>query len=133
MNTPRDEAAIRQTWQDFLRAFNLGDARACAACFTADGDRVDSVSGQSFRGRENLERSYADLFTSRYKGGTLVTEIMQIRFVSNEVALAESNNEFRTFQGSASEVRSLRATTIYVKQGGTWMIAAHRPVLLKRT
>jgi uncharacterized protein (TIGR02246 family) len=132
MSTPGDEAAIRQTWQGFVRAFNLRDARACAAFFTADGDRVDSASGESFQGRENLERSYADLFNSRYKGGTLVGEITQIRFVSSEVALAESNNEFRAFQGSASEGRSLRATTLYVKQGGTWMIAAHRPMLLMK-
>jgi len=36
-------------------------------------DRVDSLGGQSFQGRENLERAYADLFNSRYTGGTLVT------------------------------------------------------------
>jgi uncharacterized protein (TIGR02246 family) len=133
VSTRGDEAAIRQTWQGFVRAFNLGDVRACAAFFTADGDRVDSVSGESFQGRENLERAYADLFNSRYKGGTLVTEITQIRFVSNDVALAESNNEFKASQDSPSEGRSLRATTVYVKQGGSWMIAAHRPMLLKRT
>jgi hypothetical protein len=48
-NRPRDEAAIRRTWDSFVTAFNKGDAKACAALYTEDGDRVDSVSGKSFR------------------------------------------------------------------------------------
>ena len=127
-NRPGDEAAIRRTWDSFVAAFNEGDAKACAALYTEDGDRVDSVSGKSSRGRADIERSYVNLFGGRYNGGVLVGNITSIRFLTPEVAIVDLVSEVKELQGGSAKTQ-LRATTIYLKRGGTWAIAAHRPSL----
>lgn len=119
-----DEGAVRLAWSAFVEAFNRGDAAACAGLYAPDGDRKDSVSGKIFRGEDAIRLSYEGLFGGRYEGGTLVAQIEQLRFVTETVALLDIVSEVRSAASTP-----LRASTVFVKLNGVWLISAHRPSL----
>src|SRR5947209_15576383 len=50
--------------QEFIKAFNKGDAKAVASFWTEDGDYVDQL-GHQYKGREALEKLYAKVFASQ--------------------------------------------------------------------
>ena len=55
------DAEIRRAADEFVAAFNRGDAKAVAAHWTADGEYVDEA-GRVFAGREAIEKEYAAFF-----------------------------------------------------------------------
>src|SRR5437588_13066769 len=55
-------AAVRKTAEEFAKAFNKGDAKAVAAFWTANGEYT-GPDGETVRGREALEKDYAEFFT----------------------------------------------------------------------
>jgi uncharacterized protein (TIGR02246 family) len=122
-NHPTDEAAIKGLWAKFESGFNRGDWKTCASVFTVDGDRMDSF-GEFFHGRAAIEQSYIKLFSGAYKSGTTNSTMKKLRFVTPDVAIADLDSEVHL---PGQPVRLLQATTVYVRQNGTWFIAAHRP------
>jgi uncharacterized protein (TIGR02246 family) len=128
-NHAADQAAIKQLWANFEAGFNRGDWKTCASAFTVDGDRMDSF-GQFFHGRAAIERSYVDLFSGAYKGGVTSSKVTNMRFVTPDVAIVDLDSEVRL---PGQPVRTLQATTVYVKRGGAWFITAHRPRVRAQT
>jgi len=124
-NRAADEAAIHQIWQKFEAAFNRGDSKTAASVFAVDGDRMDSF-GQFFQGRAAIERSYVDLFSGAYKGGTTSSTVRTFRYITPDVVLVEIDSEVTGLPGMKTP-RVLQATTIYVRHDGKWEISAHRP------
>lgn len=120
-----DEAVIHQIWAKFEAAFNRGDSKTAASVFAVDGDRMDSF-GQFFQGRAAIERSYVDLFSGAYKGGTTSSTVRTFRYITPDVVLVEIDSKVTGLPGMTTP-RILRATTIYVRRDGKWEIAAHRP------
>jgi len=74
-----DEKAIRATADDFIKAFNGGDAKAVGALWATDSEYTDE-SGQSFHGREAIQKEYVDLFKD-HRGATMTVEIESVRFL----------------------------------------------------
>src|SRR5262245_52009124 len=58
-----DEKAIREADGAFVRGYNQGDAKALAAMFTEDAEVVEA-DGARYRGRDLIERSFAETFAS---------------------------------------------------------------------
>jgi hypothetical protein len=56
-----DEQAIRDAAAAYVKAYNAGDAKALAAMFTPQARIVDGT-GQSVRGREEIERLFSRMF-----------------------------------------------------------------------
>src|ERR1051325_4683460 len=59
-----DTNAIRKAGQSFLKAYLSGDAKAVAAHWTENGEYF-ADDGTVLRGRAEIEKSYAELFTQR--------------------------------------------------------------------
>src|SRR6516162_4183262 len=53
-----DEKAIRETAEEFVKAFNKGDAKAIGAMWAPDAEYTDE-NGVSFSGRDAIEKEYA--------------------------------------------------------------------------
>ena len=53
-----DEAAVRKSAAEFAEAFNKGNAREVAAFWAKDGEFI-TADGETVRGREKIEKSYA--------------------------------------------------------------------------
>jgi hypothetical protein len=64
-----DLAAVRKTAEEFVKAFDKGDAKAVAAFWTRDGEFL-GPDGEPLRGREAIEKEYAEFF-KKYPKATL--------------------------------------------------------------
>src|SRR5262245_16965379 len=68
-----------QRAQEFIAAFNKGDAKAVAAFYTPDGDYVDQT-GRQYKGRAALEKLYEKVFAER-KGAKLNIIVTSTRMI----------------------------------------------------
>src|SRR5262249_45277578 len=99
--------------QEFLAAFNRGDAKAVAGFFTPDGDYVDQV-GRQTKGRAALEKMYEKVFAAR-KGAKLSLTVFSTRFIGTDVALEEGITEVTSPDGPPT---AARFSAVLVKNGG---------------
>src|SRR5882757_4258985 len=77
--------------QEFIAAFNKGDAKAVAGFWTADGDYVDQL-GSVIKGRAAIEKLYEKLFAAQ-KGAKLTIMVGSVRQVTPDVALEDGITE----------------------------------------
>jgi uncharacterized protein (TIGR02246 family) len=118
-----DKEAIRKLAQEFSKAFEQGDAKAIAALYTAQSEYYDDNSGEMFRGREGIERAFADLFRKRPKSKAVV-QTLSIRFLGRDTALDEG---LVHIQPPGSELPlSSRYSCLCVREDGQWKIALVR-------
>src|SRR5262245_66232391 len=73
-----DREAIRQASLEFARAFEKGDAKAAAACWTEGGEYVAN-DGEVVRGRAAIEKLFAAMFKDTAPGKNEV-DIRAVRF-----------------------------------------------------
>src|SRR5262245_31287131 len=77
--------------QEFVAAFNRGDAKAVAAFWAPDAEYVDQA-GRQVKGRAAIEKLYARTFAER-KGAKLNITVLSARLVSPDVALEDGITE----------------------------------------
>ena len=115
---PVDEAAVREASQAFARAFEAGDPKAVAASWTEEGEYADEGL-EPVRGRAAVERAYAAFFAKR-PGLKVESNTQSVRFLGADTALEEGTFTVRTKDSPSA---SSRFSSLYVRQGGRWLIA----------
>jgi uncharacterized protein (TIGR02246 family) len=119
-DTDADRTAIRQSAREFNEAFAKGDAKAIAAFWTANGEYQDE-SGLELRGRDAIEKAFAELFKNQ-KPGKVEVDIHSIRFPSRDTAIEEG------FLRHTPDGPGLPSSSVYravhVREDGKWKIAA---------
>ncbi len=122
--TPDEQAII-----DLVAAYNdareTRDPAAIDALFTDDADQLVS-SGEWRRGRDTLVKGM--LGSSQRNPGTRTLTVETVRFVSDEVAIADARYEI----AGADSVRKMWSTFLAKKEDGRWRIAAIRNMLPAR-
>ncbi len=117
-----DRAAIRKTFQQFLKALGKGDADAVAAFWTAGGEYVDEDGG-IIRGRKALAASYKKLF-AKTKGMRVEGKAEALRFLGQDTAIAEG-----VFSRKASgdlPAANTRFTALLVREKDRWRLGQLR-------
>jgi uncharacterized protein (TIGR02246 family) len=117
-----DEAAIRASSKDFVKAFEKGDAKAVAAFWTEEGEYI-SDEGTTYHGREAIQEAYAKFFEKNPKLRFDVT-IESIRFVSKDSAIEEGYA--KTYTEKSKKIDSSRYSVLHVREGGKWLMAVVR-------
>jgi uncharacterized protein (TIGR02246 family) len=118
-----DEKAIKALLDEFVRAFNAGDALAAAATYTETALVVDD-QGERIEGRTAIRDQYAGSFADN-PGSTITIQVDSLRFLSPETALEEGRTTIDPAKGrGAPEIT--RFTAVYVKNGGKWLQSAIR-------
>lgn len=114
------EAAIRRAAQEFVEAFDRGDAKAVADHFATDGVYVNE-DGQRFEGRDAIEQEYKTLFenTSDVK---IRIEIDSVRLVGATTAVEEGRSALTPQPPGANRVMSVY-TAVHTLQDGKWLMA----------
>jgi uncharacterized protein (TIGR02246 family) len=102
--------------QEFIAAFNKGDAKAVAGFWTPDGDYTDQ-EGNKYRGRKAIEKLYTKLFGDE-KGMKLTITVTSLKQLSPEVALEEGTTEVTFVDGGPPSVSGF--TAVLVKKDGEW-------------
>ena len=117
-----DEKAIRKLSADFLRALEVGDAKAVAAFWTEEGEYV-ADDGKTLHGRDAIQEAYAKFFAKSPKLKAR-GEIESIRFVSRDSAIEEGF--VRVQKGTAELPTCSRYSFLLAREGGQWRLAVVR-------
>jgi len=123
-----DVDAVRSLVDQQIKGWDAGDAEAYASVFTADADYVTFL-GSRHKGREAIAASYAPLFKRLLQGSRLDIEIMQLRFVTPDVALIQATAAVR----KRARRRNTRInTSVAVRTDGRWLFAASQNTTHRR-
>lgn len=115
-----DERAVRDLVRRYVDARERRDPAAIRSLFTSDADQF-TTSGDWRRGREAIVTGTAA--SSERNPGTRAIEILAVRFVSSDVALADGRYEVR---GAAGVPRPMWTTFVATRGPDGWRIAAIR-------
>src|SRR5947209_19137940 len=83
--------------QEFIAAFNKGDAKAVAEFWMPDGDYVDQT-GREIKGRAAIEKLYQTVFAGQ-KGAKLAVTVTSARMVADDVGLEDGITEVTPADG----------------------------------
>ncbi len=108
--------------QEFIAAFNKGDAKAVAAFWTPEGDYVDQV-GQQFKGRVAIEKLYDKVFAGN-KGAKLTVTVTSARMVGADTAIEDGITEVTPANGDPGT--AARFAAVLVKKDGEWYFESVR-------
>ncbi len=117
-----EEKAIRALANAYVKAYNMHDARAVGALFTADAQIVDQQGG-AIQGRAAIEQVFADLFAAHPQASTSVT-IKSIRFLNPSLAVEDGTAYVVLDEGAPAEPNDY--TVLHIKQDGRWLMASAR-------
>jgi uncharacterized protein (TIGR02246 family) len=114
---PADEKVLRELHEEFVAAYNKGDAEAVAAFYAPDADFV-GIRGDTNHGRADIEKRFANFFAEN-KGTKLKSPFGSVRFITADVAISDRSEELTpTVKGGPDRVQ---ATVVYVKRDGKWL------------
>ncbi len=117
-----EEAAISRTSEAFIRAFDRGDAKAIAALWTRDCEYV-AEDGSSIRGRDAIEKAYAEFFKNNPKRSIKV-KIDSIRLLGKHTAQEEGTLTLTT--SNAPEPSITHYSVLHIREGDGWQMAVVR-------
>lgn len=120
--SPARDAPIIQIVADYNAARDNQDPQAIEKLFVDDADQLVS-SGVWRRGKDTLVQGM--LASSAGNPGDRTLTVETVRFVTNDVALADARYEIAGAQG----VRKMWSTFLVVKTSDGWRIAAIRNML----
>jgi uncharacterized protein (TIGR02246 family) len=115
-------AAVRKTADEFTRAFNAGDAKAVAAFWTKDGEYV-GPDNETLRGREAIEKAYAEFFKKNPKARAEV-KIESVRLLGRQAALEEGALKLQL--PGEKEPGESRYSVLHVREDDGWKMASVR-------
>lgn len=102
--------------QEFIAAFNRGDAKAVAGFWTPEATYVDQ-DGREVKGRAALQKMYEAVFAEN-KGAKLTITVTSARLVTPDVALEEGVTEVTPADGGPPSVA--RFSAVLAKKDGQW-------------
>jgi len=108
--------------QEFIAAFNKGDAKAVAAFWTPDATYVDQA-GRQIKGRAAIEKLYEKVFAAG-KGAKLTIHVTSAKLLSPDVALEDGINEVTPADGGPGSAAAFAA--VLVKKDGEWYLESVR-------
>lgn len=124
----QDDRDIRELGTQVQEAWNKSDAKMLAALWLTDGDYVSST-GRTARGRDEVEKAFAEQWGGIYKGTKIAHTLTNVRFLRKDVAIADGAFEIagmRDPSGKRLPTRSGLSTVIAAKKGERWYVAALR-------
>lgn len=119
---PDDEKAIRQNVDAFVKAYNAHDAKTIAALFTENATTADE-QGNVSKGREAIEKTFADLFRERPKT-QIENTIDSIRFVGPAEAIENGTTTITGDKEKDAPAEKNRYRAVHVKRDGTWRMVS---------
>lgn len=132
-----DETAVRKIIQEQVAAWNKSDAEAYSRHFAADGT-FTNILGMFFTGREAFRERHDQIFKGVFRGTTKQEDVVSIKFVRPDVAIAETLQTVagvqKPFPGTTTDAKGrlrTRLLQVLVKDGGEWKIAVYHNVDVK--
>jgi uncharacterized protein (TIGR02246 family) len=129
-----DETAILDLIEAMAAAWHRGDAEAYGARYQADAT-FTNVFGDFYAGRQDFDRRHEEVFAGIFKGTTLSMQIRKLRFLRQDIAVADIVTTLAGAKRRPPGVEvgadgALRSALLMVltKERGQWGIAAYHNV-----
>lgn len=113
------EAGIKAITAEYAKAFNIGDAKAAAALWTADGEYV-GADGEPIVGRAEIEKSLAGYFKANPKA-TIEVRVEAVRAMGRGLAAAEG---VVVLSVPGEDAVESRYSALHVLEDGKWHAAS---------
>jgi uncharacterized protein (TIGR02246 family) len=114
----KDKAAIRDTGEAYVKAFNAKDAKALAAFWSPEAVYTNRISGEQVVGREAIAQQFAGIFEAA-EALKLAVNVESIQFVSPNVAVEHGT---ATFMSPDTEPEVTEYSAVYVRRDGKWLL-----------
>lgn len=111
-----DEKAVRLQADQFVKAFQAGDAKAIAALWAPDAN-LTTAEGVQVEGRDKIQKLYADYF-SQHGGQAMQVNIKSIRFPAPDVAIEQG-----TAKVAGDGDMQTKYTVVHIKKDGQWLMS----------
>jgi uncharacterized protein (TIGR02246 family) len=124
----QDNKDIRDLGTQVQEAWNRNDPRMLSALWLTDGDYISST-GRTARGRDEVEKAFAEQWSGIYKGTKIAHTLTNVRFLRKDVAVADGAFEVTGMRDASGKVlgsRSGLSTIVAAKKGSRWYVAALR-------
>jgi uncharacterized protein (TIGR02246 family) len=122
------EKAVRALYDRFVAAWNAHDYLALAGMWAIDGDHMEP-DGTVAKGREAVAMLFKRGHEGPFGQSHLQLSIADVWFITADVALVDGGyaiSGIRTPDGRELPERRGRLTSVLIREGGTWEIAASR-------
>jgi uncharacterized protein (TIGR02246 family) len=116
-----DRTALRESLKSFVAAFEKGDAAGAAAHMTT-GAELMSPDGTIVRGRDAIQKAYADHFAKHAKHQVTV-EPESLHFTSRDTAIEEGT---MIVNREKEDPGVYRYVVLHVREDGKWQVAVLR-------
>lgn len=117
-DTSQDEAAIRETVQSYVAAFNAHDAKALAS-YWAENCQFATPADDLLQGRQAVEEAFHEYFKEN-KGAKLEVAIDSIGVIGGNVAVEKGTSRVTLPDGTVSETAYAAR---YTKEDGKWKLS----------
>jgi uncharacterized protein (TIGR02246 family) len=118
--------AIKLNIDAYAEAWNVRNAKMLSALFTEDADFV-MVMGIWLKGREEIERNHAELFSTVMRKSHLTFTDTKIKFLKSDIVIAHITWEIVNQITPYEETLPLRfgiLSSIMTEEQGIWKISA---------
>ena len=122
--TAQDEDAVRKVVIAFQEDFNEGSFKNASNYTTTDWEHVNPFGGIT-KGREEVLKEVRQVHQTFLKGVTITIESIMIRFITDDVAIADvihKGSAFESPDGVKHENPRSFKTYIIIKQKGKWQL-----------
>ncbi len=124
VNQTDAETAIRATVEQFVTAYNAGDAKAVAALFLPQAQIVDE-DDNTIQGQENIEKLFAGIF-EQHPENQIEVNIESIRFIGKNLALETGSTV--TIPPAGEVPQTGRYTVLHILNGDKWSMGLVRDI-----
>lgn len=109
-------------------AWNAGDGQAFGAPYAADASFV-TIRGEFHRSRAAVAAGHAAVLGSIYAGSTNHMEVVDARFVADDVIVVTSRNTMVAPTGPFAGTTAAMSTSVLIRDGGDWQVAVTQNTL----
>jgi uncharacterized protein (TIGR02246 family) len=117
-NQTAEEAAIRKAVENYVAAYNQGDAATLAAMWSPTAVYTNPLSGEQVTGRAAIQEQFAAIFAEA-KGAKLEAKTDSIQFISPSVAVEQGTAKVVIPDQTPEETEY---TAVYVKRDDQWLL-----------
>ena len=118
-----DRCAVDALLARMERTWAAGDADGYAACFAPDATYVIFV-GTTYRGRDEIARTHASLFTSFLRGTRIHATVLDVRFPAPRTAVVVTCGDVG--KRPPRDARAKVQTLTLVREGDDWLCTAYQ-------
>lgn len=127
-NEEANETAIRNVVRSYQEAYNQQDAKKMAAQWASDITYTNPVTGESAKGREEMEKLFKEKFADNKKRHLEIV-ITSIAFPNADRAI--ENGVMKVTSKNQSE-QQLAYRADYIKENGKWLVKALSEIELQQ-